>query len=193
MVQSRIQFFAGSAAVPAGKGAGELEFSATLTKDAPLAHTLPGLVAGCEWRALLSNFWATSKPFLVKGSYYRTAEHAFQASKIALVDAATAASFAVDVHGHGSRLATGDGLAAYKARKVVLLSSAALQAWDAQKESVLEGILQAKFTSDRQASAVLLATGRAQLWHAPPSKQGERWLHLERVRTSLALREVKDW
>jgi hypothetical protein len=86
----------------------------------------------------------------------------------------------------GSPLALGDGLAARKQRKMVLLTSAQLQAWDARKHDIMGAAMQAKFSQHAALRSTLLATCEAQLWHGvgrgqPPQQIRE----LEAVRHAL--------
>lgn len=59
------------------------------------------------WRRVLSNFHVC--PFVWNGQTYRTLEHAFQASKIALVDKQQARMFTME---SGTLIGKGDGASA---------------------------------------------------------------------------------
>jgi len=115
MAGDRLYFFSGSADRPPGQGAHERV--ADQARYAALAGVL-------HWRRMLSNFWPAD--FRLRERTYRTVEHAFQAAKIALVDPALAERFALD---SGTDLARGDGAAARKHRKLVLMNAAQLDHW----------------------------------------------------------------
>src|SRR5262245_15980380 len=102
---------------------------------------------------MLSNFWPAD--FALGERTYRTVEHAFQAAKIALVDPTLAERFALD---SGTDLASGDGAAARKHRKLVLLDDAQLRRWDGCKQAVMREAMHAKFIQHQPLRAVLLAT-----------------------------------
>ena len=107
----------------------------------------------------LSHFWPAD--FALSGRSYRTVEHAFQAAKIAFVDPAAASRFALD---SGNELARGDGAAARKHRKLVLLNDAQLRRWDEHKGAVMRDAMRAKFSHHESLRAVLVATLPAELW-----------------------------
>lgn len=164
-------FYSGSADKPPGKGANEGVLDATDYAD---------LAATPHWRRVLSNFHVA--PFVLNGRTYRSIEHAFQASKIALVDPALAQQFSVE---SGSALGLGDGAAAQRARKLAVLPPAQLRVWDALKAGVMDAAARAKYAASPEAAAVLKATRGAQLWHRTPRSQPVRFLHLESIRAAL--------
>jgi ribA/ribD-fused uncharacterized protein len=165
-------FHSGSADRPPGQGANE-----RVANPADYAE----LAQVPDWRKRLSNFWVAD--FTLDGLTYRTVEHAFQAAKIALVDAGKARSFTLE---SGSELARGGGLEARKQRKMVLLTPAQLAAWDAQKHRLMGAAMRAKFTQHPDLGRVLMATGEAELWHGTGRGQAPtRILDLEAVRADL--------
>ena len=167
----RLFYFSGSAERPPGEGAHEQV--ADPARYALLAAT-PG------WRRMLSNFWVA--PFAFRDATWRTVEHAFQAAKIARVDPAAARRFTVE---SGDPLGLGDGLAARKARKLVILDAAALAAWDAEKHGIMREALRAKFAAHPELRAVLRGTFDAELWHAGARERPQRIHDLEAVRAEL--------
>ena len=168
-------FFSGSKDVAPGKGARE-------RVAVPGGYAL--LAATPGWRRTLSNFH--EHEFTYEGATFRTIEHAFQAAKIALADPAKAREFALD---SGSALATGGGLAARKARKLVVLTAPQIAAWNALSRGTMAAIARAKYARCAEARAVLLATGSAQLHHiVPRQRDTDRFVHLEEMREEM--REV---
>ena len=165
-------FFSGSADMPPGQGV--LEWVADAARYAALAEVR-------HWRRMLSNFWPAE--FTLGDRTYRTVEHAFQAAKIALADPVPAERFALE---SGSDLARGDGLAARKHRKLLLLDAAQLREWDTGKDAVMREAMRAKFSRHESLRAVLLATLPAQLWHGTGRGQPPARIHdLETIRESL--------
>ena len=165
----RLYFYSGSADRAPGEGVHEHVVDPS--RYAALARTP-------HWRRRLSNFWPAE--FTLDGRTYRTVEHAFQAAKIALVDPALAATFALD---SGTELARGDGLAARKQRKLALLSPAQLALWDAQKHAVMVAAMRAKFAAHPDLQAMLRATNDAELWHGTGRGQAPTRIHdLEQAR-----------
>jgi ribA/ribD-fused uncharacterized protein len=167
----RLHFFSGSADLPPGRGVHE--------RVTDLAH-YAALGAVPHWRRMLSNFWPAD--FTLGDRTYRTVEHAFQAAKIALADPALAARFALESDTEPAR---GDGLAARKHRKLVLLDDARLRRWDEHKSAVLHDALHAKFSQHERLRAVLVATPPAELWHGTGRQAPVRIHELEAVRAEL--------
>lgn len=172
-MSDRLHFYSNSADKPPGQGVHE-------QVSEPAQYAVLARVR--DWRKMLSNFWVAD--FTVDGLSYRTVEHRFQAAKIALVAPPLARQFALE---SGSDLARGDGLAARKQRKMVMLDHAQLAAWDAVKHRVMQEAMLAKFSTHEALRAVLVATSPAELWHTagrgvPP----ERILDLEAIRTQLS-------
>src|SRR3989338_5265372 len=106
-----------------------------------------------HWRKVLSNFHI--EEFEYNGHRYRTSEHAFQCQKIAIADPVKAKSFHIE---SGSVLSKGDGEAARKARKLVVLTDTQLKEWNKTKHKVMQDILKCKFTQNEDAKQVLLLT-----------------------------------
>lgn len=171
-VGDRLYFFSGSADRPPGEGAHE---SVADTCD------YAALAGVRHWRRMLSNFWVAD--FTLGGRTYRTVEHAFQAAKIAMVDPVLAGRFALD---SGSELARGDGLAARRQRKLVLLDEALLRRWNESKHAVMRDAMRAKFSQHEPLRNVLLATLSAELWHGTGRGQPPTRIHdLETIRDLL--------
>lgn len=166
-------FYSDSKDMPPGKGTNEH------VKDSGRYETLSGIP---HWRRTLSNFHVAD--FVYAGHRWRTIEHVFQAAKINLVDPEKAFLFTVD---SGSELGLGDGLAARKARKLVVLSPDALSQWDGIKDGVMEAASRARYSQDPHSREVLLATGDAQLWHIVSRSKPVRFSHLEKIRTEFRL------
>ncbi|MFI5495174.1 NADAR family protein [Actinoplanes sp. NPDC051859] len=170
--EDRLYFYSGSADRPPGQGVHERMIDPT---------RYAALAAVEHWRRMLSNFWVAE--FTLAAKTYRTVEHAFQAAKIALVDPVLAEQFAVE---SGTDLARGDGAAARKHRKLVLLDEAQVRRWDGMKHDVMRDAMRAKFSCHEALRAVLLATRDAELWHGtgrgqPPTRIAE----LESIRAAL--------
>jgi ribA/ribD-fused uncharacterized protein len=171
-IEDRLYFFSGSADLPPGQGVNE--------RVADAAH-YTALAGVRHWRRMLSNFWPAD--FTLGERTYRTVEHAFQAAKIALVDPVLAERFALE---SGTELAHGDGVAARKHRKLVLLDDAQLRSWDERKHAVMRDAMRAKFGGHEPLRAVLLATLPAQLWHGTGRGQPPSRIHdLEEIRDAL--------
>ena len=171
-VEDRLYFFSGSADLPVGQGVHEQVADAARYSE---------LACVPHWRRMLSNFWPAD--FTLGQHTYRTVEHAFQAAKIALVDPMLAERFALD---SGTELAHGDGVAARKHRKLVLLDQAQLRRWDEDKHAVMREAMLAKFGQHEPLRAVLLATLSAQLWHGTGRGQPPARIHdLEAIRDTL--------
>jgi ribA/ribD-fused uncharacterized protein len=171
-VEDRLYFFSGSADLPVGRGVHE--------QVADTAH-YSELARVRHWRRMLSNFWPAD--FMLGKRTYRTVEHAFQAAKIALVDPGLAERFTLE---SGTELARGDGAAARKHRKLVLLDDAQLRRWDEDKHTVMRAAMLAKFGRHEHLRAVLLATRPAQLWHGTGRGQPPTRVHdLEAIRDTL--------
>lgn len=171
-MQDRLYFYSGSADRPPGQGIHEQVADPARYQDL-------GRVP--HWRRRLSNFWVAD--FLLAGRTYRTVEHCFQAAKIASADPRLAEAFSLE---SGSALAQGDGAAARRQRKLVVLDGAQLRAWEARKHEVMRAAMQAKFSQHADLRALLLLTGAAELWHGTGRGQPpQRILDLEQVRAAL--------
>jgi ribA/ribD-fused uncharacterized protein len=161
-------FFSKSADKAPGKGKNEK----TSSDYSELAHI-------SHWRKVLSNFYVS--PFIWRNRTWNSVEHAFQSSKIALVDSERAEWFNLE---SGHEIGKGDGNRARKNRKLVILEHEKLRTWNSIKSSIMEEILYAKFSQVALARTVLLATKNAVLLHGargPAQQQFE----LERVRSRL--------
>jgi predicted NAD-dependent protein-ADP-ribosyltransferase YbiA (DUF1768 family) len=177
--RDKLMFFSKSADAKPGKGKGEVV-------SQPLAYTVLATIP--NWRKVLSNFHVC--PFRYKGRTYRTIEHAFHAVKISLESPTAARQFTVE---SGSNVGLGNGTAAFKKRKLVMLSPAKLAAWDAFSMYVMSDIARAKFAQCDKAARVLQATGNAQLWHYTSKRRSRgaapipnvRFTHLEDLRREL--------
>lgn len=162
-----------SASADRAPGAGRHERAADPSAYAVLAGTP-------RWRTMLSNFWVAE--FTCDGLSYRTVEHCFQAAKIALADPTLARSFALQ---SGSALARGDGVAARKHRKLVLLDAQQLARWERDKHVAMQAAMRAKFSQHPALRTVLLATGDAELWHGTGRVPPQRVWDLEAIRNEL--------
>ena len=175
-MSARLCFFFKSKDVAPGKGTGEVAYNQSLAEDVPDAIALETIP---KWRSVLSNFYVTDKPIFFRGLHYRTAEHIFQAMKIAITDESAAKSFSIESN---SDLSKGDGAAARSARKLRVLTPAMLAEWDAIRPQVVRDMWIAKFGQDPKSALVLTLTGKAQLWHVAPRMKAERWVDLEALR-----------
>ncbi len=164
-------FFSRSADVAPGRGKHERVADSARYVD---------LAKRRDWRKMLSNFHVA--PFVFNGKTYNTIEHGFQAAKIALVDPAKARQFALE---SDSELSRGDGLAARRKRKMVVLTPRELVAWGSVSDAVMHALARAKFAAHPDARDVLLATGDAELWHQVNRGKPVRFYHLELVRSAL--------
>lgn len=189
----QLRFFSKSRDEPPGRGAGEVVAD-------PAAYSQ--LARHKNWRKVLSNFDVCERGFVFNGWRYRTVEHAFHATKIAMVNPEEAFKFTMD---SGDPLGRGNGLAAKKAGgRSGLVSMAGTQAmkdWEGRKPTpeekkqgvkpkgglnniVMAAIQAAKFEQCPAARQVLLATQNAQLWHIMrPTPM--RFVGLEKVRDRL--------
>jgi ribA/ribD-fused uncharacterized protein len=169
MADDRLFFHSGSADRAPGEGVHEL------VADPSVYAALAKIP---NWRKMLSNFWVAELRW--NGLTYRTVEHCFQAAKIALADPTLAREFALESQ---SALARGDGVAARKQRKLVMLDPRQLAQWDREKHAVMQSAMRAKFTQHPELMAVLRATGDAQLWHGTGrGAKPQRIYDLEAVR-----------
>lgn len=173
---TRLCFFFKSKDVAPGMGSGEVAYNQTLQQDVPDSIALQTIP---KWRSVLSNFYVTETPILFRGQHYRTAEHIFQAMKIAITDKSAADSFAIESN---SELSKGDGAAARSARKLRVLTPAMLQEWDSIRPQVTRDMWMAKFGQDSKSALVLALTGKAELWHVAPRMKPEHWVDLEALR-----------
>jgi ribA/ribD-fused uncharacterized protein len=136
-----------------------------------------------DWRKMLSNFYVAE--FNYNGNTYYTAEHAFQAKKIELVDSAKAYLFCIE---SGNIIGTTkDGNIARKNRKLVILDDERIKIWNEIKHNIMKEILICKFTQNKELGNVLLLTKKAILLHGAKGIPISRQYDLEEVRNSLEL------
>jgi ribA/ribD-fused uncharacterized protein len=136
-----------------------------------------------DWRKMLSNFYVAE--FNYNGNTYYTAEHAFQAKKIELVDSAKAYFFCIE---SGNIIGTTkDGNIARKNRKLVILDDERIKIWNKIKHNIMKEILICKFTQNKELGNVLLLTKKAILLHGAKGIPISRQYDLEEVRNSLEL------
>jgi predicted NAD-dependent protein-ADP-ribosyltransferase YbiA (DUF1768 family) len=133
-----------------------------------------------DWRKVLSNFHVS--PFVWRGSTWNSIEHAFQATKIALVDPEKAKRFTRE---SGDEIGLGDGAMAQKHRKMCLLNKDQVREWGRKNMQVMEEIARAKYSQCEEARQVLKATKDAELWHIVSRKPAVRFEHLERIRKEM--------
>jgi len=99
------------------------------------------------------------------------------------VDPALAEQFALE---SDTELAHGDGLAARRNRKLVLLDEVHLREWEGRKKAVMRDAMRAKFSQHEPLRVVLSATRPAQLWHGTGRGQPPTRVHdLEAIRDAL--------
>ena len=136
-----------------------------------------------DWRKMLSNFYVAN--FTYNAKTYYTVEHAFQAKKIEIVDAAKANFFCIE---SGNIIGTTkDGNIARKNRKLVILDYESMKIWNEIKHNIMKEILICKFTQNNELSNVLLLTKKAILLHGAKGIPISRQYDLEEVRNSLEL------
>lgn len=133
-----------------------------------------------NWRQILSNFYIA--PFIYKGLKYNSVEHAFQSEKIRLVDDKKAYTFSTDSN---SKLSFGSGLDARKKRKLVVLGPKTLIKWDSIKFDIMDKIVAARYTQDKESADILLKTNNAILLHGIPRGKPMRMYGHEKARKIL--------
>ncbi len=87
----------------------------------------------------MSNFYVA--PFVWENRTWNSVEHAFQASKIRIVDPEKFEWFTLE---SGHEIGKGDGLVARKNRKLIILNHKQLRIWNQIKSKILEDILYAQ-------------------------------------------------
>lgn len=172
---SKFYFFSKSANKLPGKGAQEF-----LSIGDEKCNCFSELSRIPHWRRVLSNFYEGE--FSFDGLKYATAEHAFQAQKINLVDSRKGYEFSLDC---GSELSKGNGEAARRQRKMVLLNNDQIRYWRKESTGVMNRIWKAKFTQVNHARDCLLATKHAELWHGARGIPKARQYGLEAIRAEL--------
>jgi predicted NAD-dependent protein-ADP-ribosyltransferase YbiA (DUF1768 family) len=130
-----------------------------------------------DWRKTLSH--CDTAPFVWRGYTWNSIEHAFHAMKIGLQDPEKAYDFTVE---SGHFIGCGEGCSAHRHRKHVMLTQENVDHWARTGESTLHGATAAKYAQNAHASAVLEATGDAELWHVAPRGRAHRSVHLENIR-----------
>jgi predicted NAD-dependent protein-ADP-ribosyltransferase YbiA (DUF1768 family) len=135
-----------------------------------------------DWRKILSNFYVS--PFTWNGRTWNSVEHAFQGSKIALVDPEKGEWFTLE---SGHTIGQGNGEEARKNRKLVMLNQRKLKEWNEIKSNTMESILYEKFTQVPLAGRVLYETSDAELWHSPGRAKAERQWEMEKARDKLIM------
>ena len=174
MVEDKLFYYSKSANKQAGKGVNE--FVSNYNEYDELNKIK-------DWRKMLSNFYVAE--FNYNGNTYYTAEHAFQAKKIELVDSAKAYLFCIE---SGNIIGTTkDGNIARKNRKLVILDDESIKIWNKIKHNIMKEILICKFTQNKELSNVLLLTKKAILLHGAKGIPISRQYDLEEVRNSLEL------
>jgi len=176
-----LEFYHRSVDLAPGKGRGEC------------GDTLyPGLGRKTNWRQQLSfhdeaEFTCDGKHF-PPDSKWKTLEHYYQASRLALHDPVFANLLRVgELHGDGSgvyasKLSMGaTGLHKY----VVKLTDAEQLEWDAIKETIWLNGARAKFTQNEDKKNLLCATKTARLMYSVRGKPSSRLTHYETVRSEL--------
>jgi ribA/ribD-fused uncharacterized protein len=174
MVEDKLFYYSKSANKQAGKGVNE--FVSNYNEYDELNKIK-------DWRKMLSNFYVAE--FNYNGNTYYTAEHAFQAKKIELVDSAKAYFFCIE---SGNIIGTTkDGNIARKNRKLVILDDESIKIWNKIKHNIMKEILICKFTQNKELGNVLLLTKKAILLHGAKGIPISRQYDLEEVRNSLEL------
>ena len=174
MVDDKLFYYSKSANKQAGKGVNE--FVSNYNEYDELNKIK-------DWRKMLSNFYVAE--FNYNGNTYYTAEHAFQAKKIELVDSAKAYFFCIE---SGNIIGTtNDGNIARKNRKLVILDDESIKIWNKIKHNIMKEILICKFTQNNELGNVLLLTKKAILLHGAKGIPISRQYDLEEVRNSLEL------
>lgn len=168
MGTDKLYFYSKSKDMAPGKGANEL------VADSKSYKALSDIK---DWRRILSNFHVHD--FVWNGYTWRSIEHAFQGAKIGLASAEKMFEFTVE---SGSELGLGDGLAARKARKLVVLNPIQLKQWGSIKEDLMYEMALEKYRACEIARFVLKGTGEAELWHIEMRASAIRFHHLERIR-----------
>jgi hypothetical protein len=172
--RDKLNYYSKSADKLAGKGANECVVDSSVYEE---LNKIP------NWRKKLSNFAPDAVTLLVDREYwhFRTPEHAFQSTKIYLVDRVAARLFTFG----GGEIGDGDGAMAQKNRKLVLLPEDKLKMWDARKGDVMCQITRARAEQNPSYANVLLLTMNAELWHTVPRKAPERQEWLEKIRDEI--------
>lgn len=172
----KLYYFSRSADKPVGGGTNE--YVADPAK-------YEGLNQVPHWRRMLSNFHVA--PFrYVDGRLYNTVEHAFQAQKFKLTGPEGHWAYLAMSLDSGSEVAKGDGAAARKMRKAIILNNEQLKHWDGISGDVMKDIMRHKLKAYPELAKVLMMTKNAQLWHIRPRQTPLRSLYLEDLRAELA-------
>lgn len=173
-MDDRLCFFSLSADKPAGQGSGEHAADDTLYE--PLNKIR-------NWRRVLSNFHPVSAdPIAWRDLTFRSVEHAYQYTKVALAKPEQAKLFSIE---SGSGLSKTDGPEVKKAGRLWKLSKEQICRWDWNSLRVMTRLVEAKAKVCPLFRQTLLATRSAQLWHLRPRQDPQRWSWMELIRTRL--------
>ena len=169
MAQSDVfNFFSKSAAKPPGKGSHEIGDPSNY----------PGL--SLDFRRTLSNFHIA--PFTCGGRTYKSIEHYFHATKVALVDPEYAYKFCVESGDVIGLCEEGMKVKIWGGKKHVKLDDQQRNIWATMRYSAMKEAALAKYEQNEDYAKVLRATGNAELWHRGPRIAPERFFHLEEIR-----------
>lgn len=171
MSGEKLFFYSKSKDVYPGKGVNEYIIN---TEDFKELSEIP------HWRRILSNFHVF--PFKYEEYTYNSIEHAFQAKKIALVDAEKAMYFTIESK---NPIGLGDGALAQKNRKLIKLNPQQLEEWNKIKYKVMYESSVEKYKACKLAQDVLKRTKNTELWHIVSRSKPTRFTHLERIRQNL--------
>jgi hypothetical protein len=133
-----------------------------------------------NWRKILSNFHVAK--FKYEDYSYSTVEHCYHAQKFSLVSKKMAFKFTIESdHAFGK----GDGLAARKRRKLLILTKEQLEEWEKIKYKTTKAICLAKYNQVPIYKKVIDLTNKAELWHIVMRSTPVRTAYLEEIRDSL--------
>ena len=173
-MDDKLCFFSLSADKPVGEGSREL------VRDATVYESLNGIH---NWRRVLSNFHPVSTdPIAWRDLTFRSVEHAYQYTKVALAKPEQAKLFSIE---SGSGLSQTDGPEVKKAGRLWKLSKEQICHWDWNSLRVMTRLVEAKAKVCPLFRQTLLATQSAQLWHLRPRQDPQRWPWMEHIRTRL--------
>jgi len=167
----KLFFYSKSRDVAPGKGANESIENLTLYAELSTIK---------DWRKMLSNFHVY--PFTYEGYTYKTIEHVFQAKKIELADKEKALWFTME---SGHEIGQGDGEIARKNRKLVKLDDNLIRVWGKMSNKIMHLAAIEKYKACPEATQVLKATNKAQLWHIVSRSKPVHFEHLEMIRDTL--------
>ncbi len=166
----RFQFFKRSANKPAGKGVGKYTNN---NNDYSELNKIK------DWRKIFCSLWS-EESFEYNSYHYKSYEHAFQSEKFRCNGYDDIAfNFTIESN---TILGNGNGLDAYRARKIMLLSNAELNKWHQLVNDVKDKLYLAKFTGIETAKNALILTGEAEIWNSGPRIKTLRCVRLEKTR-----------